>query len=46
MEFVVNGGSLAKQRTGCIVAGVYEGGKLSPSALELDAARATSSRRH
>ena len=41
MEFVVNGGSLEKPRTGCIVVGVYEdgeGGKLSPSAMELDAA--------
>ena len=36
MQFVVNGGSLDKQRTGCIVVGVYEGGKLSPSAMELD----------
>src|SRR3982751_621460 len=36
MEFVVNSGSLEKQRTGCIVVGVYEGGKLSPSAMELD----------
>ena len=38
MEFLMNGGSLAKQRTGCIVVGVYEGGKLSPSAMELDSA--------
>src|SRR4051812_26060390 len=38
MEFVINGGSIAKQRTGCIVVGVYEGGKLSPSAIELDRA--------
>jgi leucyl aminopeptidase len=38
MEFAVNGESLDKQRTGCIVAGVYEGGKLSPSAMELDSA--------
>jgi leucyl aminopeptidase len=36
MEFVVNSESLEKQRTGCIVVGVYEGGKLSPSAIELD----------
>ena len=36
MEFVLNGGSLDKQRTGCIVVGVYEGGKLSPSAMNLD----------
>jgi leucyl aminopeptidase len=38
MEFVVKGGSLEKQRAGCIVVGVYEGGKLSPSATELDTA--------
>jgi leucyl aminopeptidase len=38
MEFVVTGGSLEKQRTGCIVVGVYEGEKLSPAAMELDAA--------
>jgi leucyl aminopeptidase len=36
MEFVLNGESLEKQRTGCIVVGVYEGGKLSPSAMALD----------
>jgi leucyl aminopeptidase len=40
MEFVVNGGSLEQQRTGCIVVGVYEGGTLSPSAKELDTASA------
>ncbi len=38
MEFLVNGGRLAEQRTGCIVVGVYEGRKLLPSAMELDAA--------
>src|SRR4051812_16366824 len=38
MEFVIKGGSLATQRTGCVVVGVYEGGKLSPSAMELDTA--------
>jgi leucyl aminopeptidase len=38
MEFVVNVGSLEQQRTGCIVVGVYEGGRLSPAAMELDAA--------
>ena len=38
MEFIVNGGNLDKRRTGCIVVGVYEGGKLSPSAMELDTA--------
>jgi leucyl aminopeptidase len=38
MEFVVESGSLHTQPTGCIVVGVYEGGKLSPSAMELDTA--------
>jgi leucyl aminopeptidase len=38
MEFVVNTGSLAQQHTGCIVVGVYQDGKLSPSAVALDAA--------
>jgi len=38
MEFVAKSGSLEKQHTGCIVVGVYEGGKLSPSAMELDTA--------
>ena len=38
MDFIVKGGNLQKQRTGCIVVGVYEGGKLSPSAMELDIA--------
>jgi leucyl aminopeptidase len=38
MEFVVEGGSLETPHTGCIVVGVYEGGKLSPSASQLDAA--------
>ncbi|HEX6794211.1 MAG TPA: leucyl aminopeptidase [Casimicrobiaceae bacterium] len=38
MEFFVTGGRLEEQRTGCIVVGVYEGRKLSPSAMELDAA--------
>jgi len=38
MEFLVNGESLEQQRTGCIVVGVYEGGKLSPSAMALDTA--------
>jgi len=36
MEFVVNAESLVQQPTGCIVVGVFEGGKLSPSAIELD----------
>lgn len=38
MEFVIKDENLAKQRTGCIVIGVYEGRKLSPSAIELDTA--------
>lgn len=38
MEFVIKDEDLAKQRTGCIVIGVYEGRKLSPSAIELDTA--------
>jgi leucyl aminopeptidase len=38
VAFSVAGGNLAKLRTGCIVAGVYEGGKLSPSARALDSA--------
>jgi len=38
MEFAARDGGLKKQRTGCIVVGVYEDGKLSPSAMELDTA--------
>src|SRR4051794_14297697 len=38
MEFFVKGESLEKQRTACIVVGVYEGGRLSPSAVALDTA--------
>ncbi len=38
MEFGVTGGSLHQQRTGCVVVGVYEGGKLAPGATELDTA--------
>jgi leucyl aminopeptidase len=38
MEFFVKGGTPEKQRTGCVVVGVYEGGKLSPSAMKLDTA--------
>src|SRR3954464_6372388 len=38
MEFSVRAGSLGKQRTGCIVVGVYEGRELSTSAAELDIA--------
>src|SRR5690348_9290372 len=38
MKFVVEHASVEEQRTGCVVVGVYEGGKLSPSAMQLDAA--------
>ena len=38
MEFSVSDASLQTQRTGCIVVGVYEGRKLSPSAATLDTA--------
>ena len=38
MDFGVESGTLATRRTGCIVVGVYEGGKLSRSAAELDGA--------
>ena len=36
MEFVLSHGILEKQHTGCVVVGVYAGGKLSPAATELD----------
>jgi leucyl aminopeptidase len=38
MEFSVSAGSVDKQRTGCVVVGVYEGRKLSPPAMQLDTA--------
>ena len=38
MDFVIAAATPAKQRTGCIVAGVFEGRRLSPPALELDIA--------
>jgi leucyl aminopeptidase len=38
MEFSVQPGDPAMQRTGCVVAGVYEEGRLSPSAMALDTA--------
>jgi leucyl aminopeptidase len=38
MEFGVTADSATTQRTGCIVAGVYEGRKLSPLAMDLDTA--------
>ncbi len=38
MEFSIKSGSPEKQRTGCIVVGVYEGRKLSASAESIDGA--------
>jgi len=38
MEFRSSSGALAKQRTGCVVVGVYQGRRLSPAALDLDIA--------
>jgi len=38
VDFATSSGKLRTQRTGCIVVGVYEGRKLSPAAMELDAA--------
>ena len=38
MEFSIKSGSPEKQRTGCLVVGVYEGRKLAASAQALDAA--------
>jgi leucyl aminopeptidase len=38
MEFDVTTGSLEQQRSGCVVAGLYEQCKLSPGAMALDAA--------
>lgn len=38
MEFTVKSGSPEKQRTACIVVGVYEARRLSPSAEQLDQA--------
>jgi len=38
MEFGLATGSLVTQRSGCVVAGVYEGRRLSPAAAALDAA--------
>lgn len=37
MDFIVKSENLEQQRTGCIVVGVYQGGRLSPSAMALDA---------
>ena len=38
MDARITGDALATQRTGCLVVGVLEGRRFSPSALELDAA--------
>ena len=38
MEFSVDASALGKQRSGCIVIGVYEGRRLSAPAMQLDAA--------
>ncbi|MDB5953473.1 leucyl aminopeptidase [Ramlibacter sp.] len=38
MEFSLRNDRLAQQRTGCIVAGVYEGGQLSQAAVDIDTA--------
>ena len=38
MQFALESGNLEKQRTGCIVVGVYEDRKLAASAIEIDAA--------
>ena len=38
MDFAVKGGRLDEQRSGCIVIGVHDDGKLPAAAMELDAA--------
>ena len=38
MEFSIKGGSPGKQRTGCVVVGVFDGRKLSPAAQAIDSA--------
>jgi len=40
VEFSIKQSSPEKQRSGCVVVGVYEGGKLSPAAQALDKAAA------
>ncbi len=40
MEFSIKQSSSEKQRSGCVVVGVYDGGKLSPAAQALDKAAA------
>jgi len=37
MEFSIKSGNPEKQRSDCLVVGVFDGGKLSPSAAQLDA---------
>lgn len=36
MEFIVKSGTPEKQRSGCLVAGVFQGRKLSPAAQQID----------
>ena len=38
MEFSVTSGGVVQQRAGCIVAGVFARGRLSPAAMDMDAA--------
>jgi leucyl aminopeptidase len=38
MEFSIKSGSPEKQRSGCVVVGIFDARKLSPSALAIDAA--------
>ena len=38
MEFSIKSGSPEKQRTGCVVVGVFEGRKLSAAAHDIDVA--------
>ena len=43
MEFSIKSGSPEKQRTGCVVVGVFEGRKLTASAQAIDRGRARAS---
>ena len=38
MEFSIKSGKPEKQRSGCVIVGVYENGKLSPAASAIDKA--------
>ena len=38
MEFSIKSGNSEKQKSGCVVVGIYDGRKLSPAAQSLDAA--------